>query len=827
MRLCSLRVRGVTTFTQPAFVAFDALGPGLVAFVGPNGAGKSSFIESAAGAIYKAFPSRSGWYEHCHGRDAYIEAVFEDAGGHEVKARVQIDTDARKTEGYLFVDGEPVTTGRSKEFEQQIEQRFGSWDLFLSSTFAAQNKAGNFLLLPRAQRKSLFVELLGLTRLEDLHEQAKTARQKAEADLQIARAAVERVGADVARLPELEHERDKAMEDVADATCRLAAAREAEEAAQAAAHRARTAREQLQSLEQVVSSTMRAVTAARAEVDNAAGAIPTARRAAEARLTEVRVQNPDQREQRATDNRDAALKRIESRRRSLNEQIGRADAVEKAKAELAEAEKEQADLTTAEREARDLRSAYEKASVEAKAAGDHYGRARQQHERSLDELSQRAGLLSQAPCSSASSWQDYRAQSAPQDLAGKCPLIADAQRAKADLQNQDEAERQLSALQTAATVASTAAIEAERRAREAQKVVNPNRVMALDVRIKRLRNVASEEQLIESARQQLAGLEQDVAGIEEMFRSEMAEVAAVRERIKQQEEAIDLELTDALIAAEERALAAKKVLEAACAEYEAAKQKVADFTDATSDPTTADEALDAAKYSRATVEQQLRAADNRRATSTAMVDQLQGLRPQAEAAEAAARAAEQEVGDWTLVERALGRDGIQALEIDAAGPEVARLTNELLEACYGPRFSISFETLREKKSSPGEYIEAFDVTVYDRGIVRPAEALSGGERVVVGEALGLAMAIFNARKSGIHWQTAFRDETCGALDPENAQRYVDLLRKAMAMGGLHQIVFVSHSPEVWARADARLMVSDGTVSLEGAALASAAVESVA
>src|SRR6185369_12890040 len=114
--------------------------------------------------------------------------------------------------------------------------------------------------------------------------------------------------------------------------------------------------------------------------------------------------------------------------------------------------------------------------------------------------------------------------------------------------------------------------------------------------------------------------------------------------------------------------------------------------------------------------------------------------------------ATEDLGDWKILEAALGRDGIQALEIDAAGPEVARLTNDLLEACYGPRFSVSFETLREKKSARGEYAEAFDVKVYDRGEVRQVEQLSGGEKVVVGEGLGLAIAIYQARKNRIQWR---------------------------------------------------------------------------
>lgn len=94
------------------------------------------------------------------------------------------------------------------------------------------------------------------------------------------------------------------------------------------------------------------------------------------------------------------------------------------------------------------------------------------------------------------------------------------------------------------------------------------------------------------------------------------------------------------------------------------------------------------------------------------------------------------------------------------------------------------------------------------------EGLSGGEKVVVGEAIGLALAIYNSRKGGVKWRTLFRDETAGALDPQSAQAYVDMLRRALDLGGFDQAVFIAHQPEVYERADSRFYVSGGRISLE-------------
>ena len=79
MRLISLALRGIVRFdgAEPVHVDFDSLGPGLVALIGENGAGKSTLLEAVPAALYRSLPSRPGsLYEHCHGRDAFVEAAI-------------------------------------------------------------------------------------------------------------------------------------------------------------------------------------------------------------------------------------------------------------------------------------------------------------------------------------------------------------------------------------------------------------------------------------------------------------------------------------------------------------------------------------------------------------------------------------------------------------------------------------------------------------------------------------------------------------------------------------------------------------------------------
>jgi ABC-type glutathione transport system ATPase component len=59
---------------------------------------------------------------------------------------------------------------------------------------------------------------------------------------------------------------------------------------------------------------------------------------------------------------------------------------------------------------------------------------------------------------------------------------------------------------------------------------------------------------------------------------------------------------------------------------------------------------------------------------------------------------------------------------------------------------------------------------------------------------------------GIRYETLFRDETVGALDAVNGKEYVRMLRRAMDLGGFHQVIFICHTPLVWELADEILCV---------------------
>jgi exonuclease SbcC len=165
------------------------------------------------------------------------------------------------------------------------------------------------------------------------------------------------------------------------------------------------------------------------------------------------------------------------------------------------------------------------------------------------------------------------------------------------------------------------------------------------------------------------------------------------------------------------------------------------------------------------------------------------------------RRIEDQAGVWTLFAKCMSNDGLIALSIDDSGPTLSSLANDLLLACYGPRFAVSLKTL--VKTAKGEAREGFDIVVHDAesGEAKSVTQMSAGERVWINEALTRAIALYLAQNSGRRYETLFSDEADGPLDPERKRMFMAMKREVLRIGGYRQEYFVSQTPELAAMAD--------------------------
>ena len=171
-----------------------------------------------------------------------------------------------------------------------------------------------------------------------------------------------------------------------------------------------------------------------------------------------------------------------------------------------------------------------------------------------------------------------------------------------------------------------------------------------------------------------------------------------------------------------------------------------------------------------------------------------------------------EISEWTVEEKALGNDGIIALEIDDAGPAIASIANELLRV-YDSPFSVRLNT--QEMTRAGKLKEGFDIPVFDSNTnkSKSIRKLSGGEATIVEDAVAKAICIYNKTSNGRDLATIYTDERDGALDPEKKRAYFRMKQKVLALGGYDQEFCITHTPELLAMANAVISLKPGGVTI--------------
>lgn len=156
----------------------------------------------------------------------------------------------------------------------------------------------------------------------------------------------------------------------------------------------------------------------------------------------------------------------------------------------------------------------------------------------------------------------------------------------------------------------------------------------------------------------------------------------------------------------------------------------------------------------------------------------------------------QKISQWSLLSKALGNDGIIAMSIDDAGPEISALCNSLLKDCAGGRFNVSLST--QASTASGALKEAFLINVEDtlRDEQKELGQMSGGEKVWINECLVRAMALYMAQSTGSDFKTLFSDEADGPLDPERKRQYMAMKRTVLERGGYEREFIITQTPEL-------------------------------
>ena len=147
-----------------------------------------------------------------------------------------------------------------------------------------------------------------------------------------------------------------------------------------------------------------------------------------------------------------------------------------------------------------------------------------------------------------------------------------------------------------------------------------------------------------------------------------------------------------------------------------------------------------------------------------------------------------ELTDHQLIAQAFGKDGIQALLIEEALPEIEQEANDLLSKLTDNQAHIFIESLRDLKKGGAK--ETLDINISDNNGIRPYEMFSGGEAFRIDFSLRIAISKLLARRAGTSLQTLIIDEGFGSQDEEGLTRIMDALYKIQS--DFEKIIIVSH-----------------------------------
>ena len=184
---------------------------------------------------------------------------------------------------------------------------------------------------------------------------------------------------------------------------------------------------------------------------------------------------------------------------------------------------------------------------------------------------------------------------------------------------------------------------------------------------------------------------------------------------------------------------------------------------------------------------------------------LAGVRSQHQRLDAELTRVKQRVRRYQVLEKAFGRDGVQAMIIEAALPELEAEANRLLHRLSDGRMNVRLQTQREKKT--GGMKEALDIIISDDLGSRPYELYSGGEAFRVDLALRIALSRLLARRAGSALQTLFIDEGFGSQDAQGRENLVEAIH--MIKDEFALVLVITHIDDLKDQFPVRIEVRKG------------------
>jgi exonuclease SbcC len=164
-----------------------------------------------------------------------------------------------------------------------------------------------------------------------------------------------------------------------------------------------------------------------------------------------------------------------------------------------------------------------------------------------------------------------------------------------------------------------------------------------------------------------------------------------------------------------------------------------------------------------------------------------------------------QVAQYKQLERAFGKDGVPALLIEQALPQIESKANEVLDRLSQGTMTVRFVTQAAYKDRRRDDLkETLDIQISDGAGMRDYEMFSGGEAFRVNFAIRLALSEVLAQRAGARLQTLVIDEGFGSQDAQGRQRLIEAIN--LVRQDFAKILVITHIDELKDAFPARIEV---------------------
>jgi len=178
-----------------------------------------------------------------------------------------------------------------------------------------------------------------------------------------------------------------------------------------------------------------------------------------------------------------------------------------------------------------------------------------------------------------------------------------------------------------------------------------------------------------------------------------------------------------------------------------------------------------------------------------LVSVLESLKKQKQEVIREREEANLQISQLKYLEKAFSKNGIPAILIDQALPEIEEHANLILGKLTDERMSVRFSTQKEYKDKNREdKIETLAIFISDETGSREYELFSGGEAFRINFAIRLALSHILTKRAGARLQMLVIDEGFGSQDEEGRQRLIEAI--IAVQDDYKKILVITHLDEL-------------------------------